>query len=198
MSPLTPAREQPSPPSGAVFVDHSGRRRRWFTMGAVLVSTLTLAATVTLVGAVLADTPLPAGGWPSRHASPPPGGTHSDDAAPASEQAEPEPSLSRSRSRRAPTRSAPTRASGRRTTAAPSRTRAKSPSARPTSPSARPSRTSEPPDTGAAVEPESARDTTPPGETTPTQQPEPAATPSPDPSDEPSQTRNPTTPGTPS
>ncbi|MDA0645122.1 hypothetical protein OUY24_31230, partial [Nonomuraea ferruginea] len=114
MSPLTPAREQPSPPSGAVFVDHSGRRRRWFTMGAVLVSTLTLAATVTLVGAVLADTPLPAGGWPSRHASPPPGGTPSDDAAPGSEQAEPEPSLSRSRSRRGPPPGAPPpRAPGR-------------------------------------------------------------------------------------
>ncbi|QYC37703.1 hypothetical protein Nocox_00320 [Nonomuraea coxensis DSM 45129] len=133
-------------------------------MGAAVVSTLTLAMTATLVGAVLADTPLSDDGWPGWPASPP--GTILDATASSGEPAERELSSAPSKTPPTPSRSAFRREPGPRTPAAPSRTRQMTRSASPTTASARPSRTSEPPEraperapatgreTEAAVEPE--------------------------------------------
>lgn len=157
-------------------------------MGAAVVSTLALAMTATLVGAVLTDTPLSDDGWPGWPASPP--GTIIDDTASSDEPAERELSSAPSRTPPAPSRSASRREPGPRTPAAPSRTRQMSRSASPTTSSARPSRTSEPPETEPAtgretVEPErgTIRDIMPPRvpETTAIPEPERTLQPSPAP-----------------
>ncbi|MGI5271915.1 hypothetical protein ACQEUU_22365 [Nonomuraea sp. CA-218870] len=182
MTPLASLREEPARPDGAVFVDHSGRRRRWFTAGAVLLSVLALTMTATLVGAVLADTPLSDDGWPGWPANP--SATIFDDAA-----AGREPSSAASRTPRAPSRSASRREPGPRASAAPSRTRPTRRSAPPATTSARPSRTPEPRETAPATgretrgapepEPSVTRDLGPPRESEPAEAPEPSGPPSP-------------------
>ncbi|MCA2184211.1 hypothetical protein [Nonomuraea cavernae] len=149
-------------------------------MGAAVVSTLALAMTATLVGAVLTDTPLSDDGWLGWPAGS--SGTILDDTASSGEPAKRELSSAPSRTPPAPSRSASRREPGPRTSAAPSRTRQMSRSASPATPSARQSRTSEPPATGreteAAMEPELGpiRDIVPPREPEATATPEPELT----------------------
>ncbi|WP_169949170.1 hypothetical protein [Microbispora sp. H11081] len=152
-------------------------------MGAAVVSTLALAMTATLVGAVLTDTPLSDDGWPGWPAGR--SGAILDDTASGGEPAKRERSSAPSMTPPAPSRSASRREPGPRTPAAPSRTRQMSRSASPTTSSARPSRTSEPPETAPAtghetetVEPElgTIRDIMPPREPEVTAIPEPEPT----------------------
>jgi len=133
-------------------------------VGAAVVGTLTLAMTVTLVGAVLADTPLSGDGLPGWPASP--SGTILEDTASGGEPAERELSSAPSMTPPAPSRSVSRREPGPRTPATPSRTRQMSRSASPTTSSARPSRTSEPPAIERETEPEpgTIRDIVPPRE----------------------------------
>ncbi|NUR86075.1 MAG: hypothetical protein HOY71_18495, partial [Nonomuraea sp.] len=55
---------QHSPAHAAVFVDHTGRRRRDLTVAAVLGTVLVLAMAAILVGGAFSHTSLDVVGWP--------------------------------------------------------------------------------------------------------------------------------------
>ncbi|GLW96218.1 hypothetical protein [Microtetraspora sp. NBRC 16547] len=60
-------------PNKAVFVDHSGRRRKILTVMGIGASALTLTLFVTLVRGMVSETELPGIGWPGRQAGTPAG-----------------------------------------------------------------------------------------------------------------------------
>ncbi|MEV4059545.1 hypothetical protein [Nonomuraea dietziae] len=155
---MSPEHHGPAPIQKAVFVDHSGRRRRLVIVSSIASGVVALAMFAIVIGGLFSSTTLSVSGWPGNDGESPASAASPEASEPA---ATPRASMSR--------RPTPT--------ATPTRTRAiptvRPRVTRPATPSQRPDTVVDPREPSASAEPSA----TPSGDPRPSTEPTPAPTP---------------------